>query len=41
MAETGLNKGPGQKENLRKGLCNNKGNYKSKLTNINETLNQM
>ena len=37
MAETGVNKGLGEKEILRKGLYKN--NYKSKLTNINETLN--
>ena len=29
------------KETLWRGLCNNKNNYKSKLANINETLNQM
>ena len=28
------------KETLWRGLCNNKNNYNSKLTNINETLNQ-
>ena len=39
MAETSVNKGLSEKETLRKGLCNNKNNYKSTLTNINETLN--
>ena len=26
---------------MEKALCNNKNNYKSKLTNIKETLNEM
>ena len=41
MAETGVNKALGEKRTLRKGLYNNKNNFKSKVTNINETLNQM
>ena len=41
MADTGVNKGLSKKETVRKGLCNNKNSYNSKLTNVNETLNQM
>ena len=43
MVEKDVDKGLNGKEVLwrKSGLCNNKNNYKTKLANINETLNQM